>query len=77
MESDVLDPLNIGSSERVSINQLVDMVEEIAGVHLKRIYKLDAPKGVNGRYSDKQQPDEAAPPLGTIYPAARWPCCYL
>ena len=34
------------------INQLVDMVEEIAGVKLKRRYNLDAPKGVNGRNSD-------------------------
>ena len=45
-------PLNIGSSELVTINQLVDLVEEIAGVKLKRRYNLDAPKGVNGRNSD-------------------------
>lgn len=50
--SDVIEPLNIGSSELVSINQLVDIVEEIAGIKLKRNYKLDAPKGVNGRNSD-------------------------
>ena len=36
MESDILDPLNLGSSELVTINQLVDVVEEIAGVELKR-----------------------------------------
>ena len=36
----------------MSINQLVDIVEDIAGVKLKRRYKLDAPKGVNGRNSD-------------------------
>jgi len=36
----------------VSINQLVDIAEEIAGIKLKRSYKLDAPKGVNGRNSD-------------------------
>ncbi len=48
----VLDPINLGSSELVSINQLVDIVEEIAGVKLKRRYKLDAPKGVRGRNSD-------------------------
>ena len=36
----------------VSINQLVDIVEEIAGIHLQRNYKLDAPKGVRGRSSD-------------------------
>ncbi|WP_058185437.1 NAD-dependent epimerase/dehydratase family protein [Terracidiphilus gabretensis] len=51
-ESDILEPINLGSSEMVTINQLVDMAEEIAGVKLKRNYKLDAPKGVNGRNSD-------------------------
>jgi nucleoside-diphosphate-sugar epimerase len=52
MESDFVDPINIGSSESVSINHLVDIVEEIAGVKLYRRYNLDAPKGVNGRNSD-------------------------
>ena len=50
--SDVEEPLNLGSSELVSINQLVDYAEEIAGVKLHRNYKLDAPKGVRGRNSD-------------------------
>jgi nucleoside-diphosphate-sugar epimerase len=50
--SDFIEPINIGSSEKVSINQLVDTVESIAGIQLKRRYKLDAPKGVNGRNSD-------------------------
>ena len=50
--SDILEPINLGSSELVSINQLVDIVEDIAGVKLKRRYKLDAPKGVRGRNSD-------------------------
>ena len=50
--SKVLEPLNLGSSELVSINQLVDIAEEIAGIKLKRNYKLDAPKGVAGRNSD-------------------------
>ncbi len=50
--SDILEPLNLGSSELVSINQLVDIVEVIAGIKLKRKYKLDAPKGVAGRNSD-------------------------
>lgn len=50
--SDYVEPINIGSSESVTINQLVDIVEEIAGIRLKRSYKLDAPKGVNGRNSD-------------------------
>jgi len=45
-------PINLGSAEKVSINQLVDIVEDIAGIKLKRRYKLDAPKGVNGRNSD-------------------------
>ena len=48
----VLEPINLGSSELVSINQLVDIVEEIAGIKLKRNYNLSAPKGVNGRNSD-------------------------
>jgi GDP-D-mannose 3', 5'-epimerase len=52
MESDILEAINLGSSEAVTINQLVDMVEEIAGLKLKRKYDLMAPKGVNGRSSD-------------------------
>jgi nucleoside-diphosphate-sugar epimerase len=52
MASDVTEPLNLGSDELVTINQLVDMVEDIAGVKLKRKYNLDAPKGVRGRNSD-------------------------
>ncbi len=52
LNSEFMEPINIGSSEMVSINQLVDVVEDIAGVKLQRSYKLDAPKGVNGRNSD-------------------------
>ena len=52
MNSDIMEPINLGSSELVSINQLVDIVEGIAGVKLRRKYKLDAPKGVRGRNSD-------------------------
>ena len=52
MDSDILEPINLGSSEAVSINQLVDIVEQIAGIKLKRNYNLSAPKGVNGRNSD-------------------------
>jgi len=52
MNSDILEPINLGSSEMVSVNQLVDIVEEIAGVKLKRHHDLDAPKGVMGRNSD-------------------------
>ena len=51
-ESDILEPMNLGSDELVTINQLVDLAEEIGGVKLQRKYKLDAPKGVNGRNSD-------------------------
>jgi nucleoside-diphosphate-sugar epimerase len=51
-ESEIHEPINLGSSELVTINQLVDIVEEIAGVRLHRRYKLDAPRGVNGRNSD-------------------------
>ena len=52
LNSDIVEPLNIGSDQLVSINQLVDIVEKIAGVTLKRRYNLDAPKGVRGRNSD-------------------------
>lgn len=52
LNSDWVEPINIGSAEMVSINQLVDIAEEIAGVKLKRNYNLGAPKGVNGRSSD-------------------------
>ncbi len=52
LESDIKEPINLGSSELVTINQLVDIVEDIAGIKLKRHYNLGAPKGVNGRNSD-------------------------
>jgi len=52
MASEILEPINLGSNELVTINGLVDMVEEIAGVKLKRTYNLKAPKGVKGRNSD-------------------------
>jgi nucleoside-diphosphate-sugar epimerase len=53
MHSDTVTfPINLGSTEKVSINQLVDIVEDIAGVKLKRRYNLSAPKGVNGRNSE-------------------------
>tara|TARA_B100000686_G_scaffold310017_1_gene352480 strand:- start:1358 stop:2341 length:984 start_codon:yes stop_codon:yes gene_type:complete len=50
--SEIVEPINLGSAEMVSINQLVDIVEDIAGVKMKRSYRLDAPKGVRGRSSD-------------------------
>jgi nucleoside-diphosphate-sugar epimerase len=52
MHSHVEEPLNLGSDRLVTINQLVDIVEQIAGVRLQRRYLLDAPKGVRGRNSD-------------------------
>jgi nucleoside-diphosphate-sugar epimerase len=52
MASEVIEPLNLGSDELVTINQLVDIVEDIASIKLRRSYKLDAPKGVRGRNSD-------------------------
>ena len=55
MNSDVLEPINLGSSEAVSINQLVDVVEEIAGIKLQRKYDRNAPKGVDGRNSDNSR----------------------
>jgi nucleoside-diphosphate-sugar epimerase len=45
-------PINLGSSELISVNDLVSMVERIAGVKLQRRYDLNAPKGVAGRNSD-------------------------
>jgi nucleoside-diphosphate-sugar epimerase len=55
LESDIVDPINLGSSELVTINQLVDIVESIAQMRLERRYDLSAPKGVNGRNSDNTQ----------------------
>lgn len=52
MNSQILEPINLGSTEAVSVNQLVDIVEDIAGVKLRRKYDLSAPKGVNGRNSE-------------------------
>jgi len=52
MGSDIDVPINLGSDEMVSINQLVDIIEDIAGIRVRRSYDLDAPKGVRGRSSD-------------------------
>ena len=52
VEDAVPEPINLGSNELVTINGLVDIVEDIAGIKLERRYNLDAPKGVNGRNSD-------------------------
>jgi len=58
MESDVEEPLNVGSSELVTIDGLVSIVEEIAGVTLDRHYDTTKPKGVNGRNSDNTRIQE-------------------
>jgi GDP-D-mannose 3', 5'-epimerase len=52
MHSEIIEPINLGSNEVVTINGLVDIVEDIAAIQLKRHYNLKAPKGVNGRNSD-------------------------
>jgi nucleoside-diphosphate-sugar epimerase len=52
MASDICEPINLGSSEMVTIDELVDIVEGIAGIKVARRYDLDAPKGVRGRNSD-------------------------
>jgi GDP-D-mannose 3',5'-epimerase len=52
MYSNITEPINLGSSEMVSINQLVDIVEDIANYKMTRKYDLGAPKGVRGRNSE-------------------------
>ncbi len=59
MGSDHTDPVNLGSTELVTINQLIDIVEEIAGVKVSRNYDLSAPQGVRGRNSDNTQLEAA------------------
>ena len=55
MDSAVREPINIGSDQMVSINQMVGILEEIAGIKLERKYNLDAPKGVRGRNSENSK----------------------
>jgi GDP-D-mannose 3',5'-epimerase len=55
MGSDHSDPVNLGSTELVTINQLIDLVEEVAGIKVSRNYDLSAPQGVRGRNSDNTQ----------------------
>lgn len=52
MGSDIVEPINLGSDQLVTINQLVDMVEEIADIEVERRHDLTAPQGVRGRNSD-------------------------
>lgn len=52
MHSNIKEPINLGTNELVTINQLISIIEQIAKVNLKRTYNMDAPKGVRGRSSD-------------------------
>ena len=58
MQSTFPGPINIGSEEMVTINQLVDIVSTIANKKIKRIHKLDSPIGVRGRNSDNRLIEE-------------------
>lgn len=58
LAGDHAEPINLGSSELVSINQLVSIVEDIAGIRCERDYRLDAPQGVRGRNSDNTRIQE-------------------
>ena len=52
-ESDYSSPVNIGSDEQVSINQMIEMIANISGIKkLDKVYQLDKPKGVRGRSSN-------------------------
>jgi nucleoside-diphosphate-sugar epimerase len=52
MESDFIGPVNIGSEEMVTINQLVDTAARVSGKQVSKQHKLDAPLGVRGRNSN-------------------------
>jgi nucleoside-diphosphate-sugar epimerase len=52
MDSDFMGPVNIGSEEMVTINQLVDIAAKVSGKVVRRVHKLDAPLGVRGRNSN-------------------------
>ncbi len=54
-DADDPNPVNLGSDELVTINQMVDIVEGIAGITLDRQYDLSAPQGVRGRSSDNTE----------------------
>ena len=52
MESDFRDPINLGRDDQISINDLIEIIENIAGIKVKRNYNLEAPLGVRGRNSN-------------------------
>ena len=51
MQSDFRKPMNIGSDRLVTINRLADIIMEITGKKLEKVYELDKPQGVRGRNS--------------------------
>ena len=53
--SELSEPYNVGSDEQVSINQMIEMIEEIADYKVERKYLLDKPKGVRGRSSNNEK----------------------
>ena len=53
--SELKDPYNVGSAEQVSINQMIELIEDIAEYKVKKKYLLDKPKGVRGRSSDNSK----------------------
>lgn len=55
MHWEILEPIHLGSSERMTITQLVDLAENIADIHLKRHYELDATRGVAERNSESSK----------------------
>jgi GDP-D-mannose 3', 5'-epimerase len=55
VDGDNPDPVNLGSDELVTVNELVDIIERIGRVSLRRTYQLDAPQGVRGRSSDNSE----------------------
>jgi nucleoside-diphosphate-sugar epimerase len=58
MDSEIIEPLNLGSAQLVTINQLVDIVSDIAGIEVSRNHDLTAPQGVRGRNSDNTMIEE-------------------
>ena len=53
--SDLKDPYNLGSDEQVSINQLIEITENVSNFKVKKNYLLDKPKGVRGRSSNNDK----------------------
>lgn len=78
MRSDYPHPLNLGRDELVTINQLVDLVAEIAGKHIRKRYDLSKPQGVRGRNSDNTRLKEllgwapSTPLKEGLIPTYRW-----